>query len=162
MEIFPESSSEFFATLVAARISFDISPTGGVTGLVLHQNGFDMPWQRISTAAYAKSQRRIRDNKPSPGTGASLRRWKHSWETQGRPNYDDMEPALADAARAQASQTAVAFRQLGELQSLKFERVDPVGMDIYLGAFAHGRAEFHIAPLDPQGKVVARGWRVLQ
>ena len=77
------------------------------------------------------------------------------------PNYDDMEPALAEAAREQAPQTAHIIRQLGAFESLKFVRVSPIGMDIYLGTFAHGQAEFTIAPLDANGKVVGRGWRVL-
>jgi CubicO group peptidase (beta-lactamase class C family) len=162
VEIFPESSSEFFATLVAAQISFDSNSGGKVTGLVLHQNGRDMPWQRVSTAIYAKAQQHIRDNKPSPGTGASLRRWIDSMQTHGHPNYGDMEPALAEVARQQAPQTVHIFQQLGTLQSLKFESVNPLGMDVYLGAFTHGQVELYIAPLDANGKVVARTWRVLQ
>ena len=101
------------------------------------------------------------DNKPSPGTEASLRRFITSWEEKGRPNYDDMEPGLAEAAREQAPQTAQIIQQLGAFESLKFVRVNPIGMDIYLGTFAHGEAEFTIAPLDSNGKAVERSWRVL-
>ena len=112
-------------------------------------------------AADAKMQQRIKDNEPSPGTEASLRRWMDSWETQGRLNYDDMEPPVAQAAREQAPQTVHVFQQLGALQSLQFERADSLGRDICLGTFAHGQAEFHIGPLDTDGKVAYRSWRIL-
>ena len=165
VEIFAASPSEFFASSVAAEISFDASPDSAVDGLVLHQNGRQTPWHRVPTeaaeTAIAKLQRRIKDGVPSPGTDASLRRFITSWEEKGRPNYDDMEPGLAEAARKQAPQTAQIIQQLGAFESLTFVRVNPIGMDIYQGTFAHGEAEFTIAPLDSNGKVVERRWRVL-
>ena len=35
------------------------------------------------------------------------------------------------------------------------------GWDVYEGHFAHGWAEFHIATLAPDGKVMGRYWRAL-
>jgi hypothetical protein len=49
----------------------------------------------------------------------------------------------------------------GQGFTLKFVRVNPIGMDIYQGTLAHGEAEFTIAQLDSNGKVVERHWRVL-
>ena len=46
-EIFPESERDFFYTIVAAQISFQTDEQGRVVGLVLHQNGWDMPAERI-------------------------------------------------------------------------------------------------------------------
>jgi beta-lactamase regulating signal transducer with metallopeptidase domain len=46
-EIFPESAKEFFYTIVAAQISFQTDDRGKAVKLVLHQNGWDMPAERI-------------------------------------------------------------------------------------------------------------------
>lgn len=48
-EIFPESEREFFYKIVDAQIRFEVDPQGQVTGLVLHQNGRDMPAQKTSS-----------------------------------------------------------------------------------------------------------------
>jgi serine-type D-Ala-D-Ala carboxypeptidase/endopeptidase len=48
-EIFPESEREFFYKVVDAQISFQVDAQGQVTGLVLHQNGRDMPAQKTSS-----------------------------------------------------------------------------------------------------------------
>ena len=42
-----------------------------------------------------------------------------------------------------------------------FERVAPNGWDVYFGTFAHGRAEFNIAPLAADGKARGRVWRLV-
>jgi CubicO group peptidase (beta-lactamase class C family) len=45
--IFPESRSEFFLKVVDAQITFAENSEGQVTGLVLHQNGRDLPGKKI-------------------------------------------------------------------------------------------------------------------
>jgi D-alanyl-D-alanine-carboxypeptidase/D-alanyl-D-alanine-endopeptidase len=45
--IFPESPVDFFLTVVDAQITFVRDSTGVVTGLVLHQNGRDVPGRRV-------------------------------------------------------------------------------------------------------------------
>ena len=45
-EIFPQSETQFFYRIVDAQISFTMQD-GTVTGLVLHQNGQDMPAARV-------------------------------------------------------------------------------------------------------------------
>ena len=47
LEVLPESETRFFYTAVDAQISFELDDTGQVTGLVLHQNGQDMPGTRL-------------------------------------------------------------------------------------------------------------------
>ena len=149
---------------MAAQISFVIDAKGGVTGLVLHQNGLLRPAERVSeavvTRAAAEEQQRISSNTPSPGTEASLHRWIDAMEN-GEPNYSEMSPSLAEAAREQWPRTGQLVQQLGALTSLVFERVAPNGWDVYLGTFAHGRAEFNIAPLDADGKVRGRVWHLV-
>ena len=42
-EIFPEGQREYFLKVVDAQITFDPDAEGKATGLVLHQNGRNMP-----------------------------------------------------------------------------------------------------------------------
>lgn len=156
VEIFPESPSEFFATVVAAQISFDTGSSRQVTDLVLHQGGLLMPWQRVSEGAFeaanAKLQRRIKRNVPSPGTESALR---HQIETleRGVPDYAAMGPGLADATRQQLPQIQALFKKIGALKSLKFSKVLPGGADFYLATFEHGELGCTITPLSPDGKI---------
>ena len=46
-EIFPETPTSFFWKVVDAQASFTLGPDGHTTGLVLHQNGPDLPAPRI-------------------------------------------------------------------------------------------------------------------
>ena len=46
-EVFPESETEFFYTVVDAQITFVRDEKGQVTHLVLHQNGRDIPGKKI-------------------------------------------------------------------------------------------------------------------
>jgi CubicO group peptidase (beta-lactamase class C family) len=51
VQIFPESEREFFLKVVDAQITFETDSTGRATGLVLHQNGANMPAKRIEAKA---------------------------------------------------------------------------------------------------------------
>jgi len=46
-QIFPESEREFFLKVVDAQITFETDSTGRATGLILHQNGANMPAKRV-------------------------------------------------------------------------------------------------------------------
>lgn len=46
LEAFPESDTSFFLKAVDAQVSFETGPDGKATGLVLHQNGQDIPGAR--------------------------------------------------------------------------------------------------------------------
>jgi hypothetical protein len=41
IEIFPESKTEFFCTVVDAQITLETNETGAAVALILHQNGLD-------------------------------------------------------------------------------------------------------------------------
>ena len=45
-ELFPQSETEFFLKVVDAQVTFERGPDGKATGLVLHQNGRNMPAKR--------------------------------------------------------------------------------------------------------------------
>jgi beta-lactamase regulating signal transducer with metallopeptidase domain len=156
VEQFPESPSKFFATVVAAQISFVVDANGQVTGLVLHQNGTQRQAERVgeavATKAAAELQQRISSNVPSPGTEAALR---HQIETleRGEPDYNAMSAELAEVTREQLPKIRELFNKMGELKSLTFSKVLPGGADLYAATFAGGQLECTIAPLSPEGKV---------
>jgi beta-lactamase regulating signal transducer with metallopeptidase domain len=159
-EIFPESPTKFFATLVALQVSFVSDASGQVTGLVLHQDGFLRPARSVApsaaVAAEAKLQARVKEDVPSPGTEAVLRRMIDGWE-QGQPDYQDMGPVLAYANYLNRAKVHALMQKLGPLKSVEFETVAPNGWDVYDATFAHGRTRLNITPLafSPNGKVVA-------
>lgn len=47
LEVFPESATTFFYKVVDAQISFETGADGKASGLVLHQNGQDLPGKRL-------------------------------------------------------------------------------------------------------------------
>jgi hypothetical protein len=164
VELYPESSSKFFATVVAAQLSFVTDSQGRATELVLHQGGFEQHAKRIDEADAKKfeaaREARIANKTPSPGTEESLRRFIDSMQ-RGQPNYDEMTPLLAAANRSQVSRTGPVMKSFGALKSLTFRTVNAQGLDVYDAVFEQGRVEFSIAPLTSDGKVTARVWRKL-
>lgn len=164
VEFFPESSTEFFATVVAAQISFVTDPGGEVTAMVIHQNGRLSQWPRVSRSIYeahaAKLRERIEKNVPDPGTEDSLRRFIAS-EQRGQPNYEEMTPPIAAENRLEQPGNMQRMQRLGALQSLIFRRIDPVGRDMFDATFEKARVVFTIGPLTASGKVAFRNWRVI-
>jgi len=53
-ELFAESGGEFFLKVVDAQITFQSDDQGRVTGLILHQNGADVPGKRVGGKALPK------------------------------------------------------------------------------------------------------------
>jgi hypothetical protein len=114
-----------------------------------------VPWGfHLLTGRAASAQ-----TSPAP-TAASLRRYIDSLEA-GKPNYEEMSPLLADKVREQLPQIEATIHRLGAFQSMVFKGVDGDGMELYDVIFEHGRAEWSIAPLTSDGKVMRRGFRVL-
>ena len=156
VEQFPESETKFFATVVAAQISFVANERGDVTELVLHQNGQEAHFKRIDEAAAtnlaAALAARIAGNRPSPGTEEVLRRYVTSlWNDQ--PNYDDFEPALAADLRALWPKAEPLVKADGAVKSITFLRVGPAGNDNYEVDCEHARLLWVISPLGSDGKV---------
>jgi hypothetical protein len=106
VEIHPESEVKFFTTVVDAQTSFITNSRDRVTDLILHQNGFERPWQRIDKKAAERLittlERRIKNNLPEAGTEKALRRFIDGI-TSGNPNYDEMASEQAQAIRDQLS-----------------------------------------------------------
>jgi hypothetical protein len=164
VEIFPESRTKFFASVVHAQISFDTDAAGRVTRLVLHQNGVEQPAPRITAEAARLMEdsmtARIKANKPSPGTEAALRHQIESIQ-KGAQDYSVMMPPLASAARAQWSGTQQAIASMGAYKSITFKKVAPGGSDIYIVSFERGDLEWRIAPLTSDGKIAGMFFRMM-
>jgi hypothetical protein len=92
-----------------------------------------------------------------PGTEASLRRYIESLES-GEPNYEEMTAPQADAVRRHLPEILAMIKHWGALKSIMFKGVRSSGMDAYDVTFEHATAEWEIAPLDGDGKVVRRGF----
>jgi hypothetical protein len=152
-EIFARSESEFFYKIVKAQISFETDAQGRTTGLVLHQHGADMPAPRIDTAAAEEIKTtlaaKVQSQTATPGSEAAVR---HLIEgiASGKPNYAEMSPALANAAREQFPQMAAILAQLGAVQSIEFRGVGNQGWDVYEVRHEHGTSQWRIA-LDDHG-----------
>lgn len=162
VEIFPESESKFFATVVAAQISFDTDASGKVTNLVLHQSGMERPAARIDEATAKKLEadllERIKNHAPSPGTEAALRFNLDSMEA-GKPDLSNMSPTLAAITQPQLPSILATIQSLGPIQSITFKTVAPGGADIYDVQFARGAMEWRVMPLNADGKIEGMGGR---
>jgi CubicO group peptidase (beta-lactamase class C family) len=150
IEIYPESDRTFFLKVVDAEITFETDSAGRTTELILDQGGCspratrldDVESNRIADAeaAFAK---RFKDQTPTPGSEAALRRIIEESQS-GKPNYDLMSPSLAEATRQQLRLLQSAIVPLGALQSVSFKGVGPGGADIYQAKFANGTLEYRI------------------
>jgi hypothetical protein len=152
-EILAKSEREFFYKIVDAQISFDSDAQGNTTGLVLHQNGANIPAPRVDAAAAQKIAAnlaaRIQGQTPLPGSESAARRLVAGVAT-GNPNYDEMSPALADAVRKQLPKLQPWLADLGPIVSVQFIGVGNQGWDIYSIKHEHGSSQLRIA-LDGSG-----------
>ncbi len=153
--IYPESANAFFLKIQPAQITFTTDDAGEVSGLVLHQSGFDHSAVRIdereAQAAAKMLQERIASGSPMPGSEAALRRILEEQRT-GQPDYDQMSDALAMTIRQQLPILQAELNRLGAVTSMAFKQVSPRGADAFLVTFDKGEAEWRIR-LGPDGKV---------
>jgi hypothetical protein len=70
----------------------------------------------------------------------------------GQPNYEDMEPVLADAVRKQLPQIVTLEKQLGPVTSIKFNGVGDAGYDGFVVQHENGRLQTRII-LSTDGKI---------
>jgi hypothetical protein len=115
---------------------------------------------KVSRAGWGQGYGRETLAGPSPGTEASLRRYIASLQA-GKPNLGEMTPGQADSVTRQAPTLIAMMQSFGALKSLTYKGVRAPGLDVYDARFARGHAEWMIAPLTPDGKVQARGFKVL-
>lgn len=109
LEIFPEDVDRFFYKAVQAQITFIRKQRGDVTGLVLHQHGYDhdaprIEWERGVALEEALADR-IRQNQPVEN-GRTLLRLVIE-DLCGEPDDTLMIPALAELAREAQGETGM-------------------------------------------------------
>jgi len=126
VEIYPSSPTSFFYKVVKATVDFDVDTQGSVTALMLHQNGANLNAPRIDAATAhqvnADLAARVQTQTPASGSEAALRKLI-AGVLSGSPNYDDMSPMLANAARAQQPVMIKWLQPLGAVQSVEFRGV---------------------------------------
>jgi D-alanyl-D-alanine-carboxypeptidase/D-alanyl-D-alanine-endopeptidase len=160
---YPKSSTEFFAKVVDAQITFETDPQGHANFLVLHQNGRDQKAKRIDDATAKQLEdtlaQRFKDQKAFPGSEAQIRVEIDELQRK-QPNYENLTPEFAEIARPQAEHIEALIDGLGALQSITFKGVGPGEFDIYEVKFEHGSLDWRIL-LDGEGKVAGEGLRPL-
>ncbi|MEQ8656411.1 MAG: MerR family transcriptional regulator [Hyphomicrobiales bacterium] len=150
-----EGKDAFFTTVVAAQVSFQRDQDGKVSALMLHQNGHDMPAERVGDGAFAASrhalEERIAGKTPYPDSESVLREVIDQ-HVRGAIDYDRMTAPLADVARSQADLIEAEMERLGQPGLIQFKGVDGLGYDIYEVQFANGRTEWGLS-LSSDGRI---------
>nr|WP_222532969.1 glyoxalase superfamily protein [Azospirillum sp. 412522] len=159
VEFYPESKSKFFTPIFRAQVSFITDSHDRVTGLILHQNGFESLWNLIddkSAELLIKSlEGRIKNNLPHADTEKALRRFIEGI-ISGNPNYDEMAPEQAQAIHDQLSYLKSLIEKEGVIKFISFIGIQDNGDDIY--HVHHEKRLFRwTIGLDPDGKV-KRSW----
>jgi hypothetical protein len=154
-----ESNTEFFATIVSAKIRFVTDAKGQATALVLHQRGVDHTMKRIDAATAraveSRTDERVKSQSASPGTEAALLRLITGL-TNGVPDYQEMTPTLAEATRQQLPNLHRGHEELGAVKSVQFLGVGRQGEDVYTVRHENGASHWRIA-LDAKG-MISSAW----
>lgn len=151
VEVFPESTTEFFLKVVDAQISFVLDETGLATALVLHQNGANITLPRIDKASAEKITKqttdKVQNQTPTPGSEAALR-GLITGLASGNPDYSSMSPEMQQATRDQLKQLHAGTSGLGPINTIKFRSVDIQGWDVYYVSHEKGNSEWKIKLAD--------------
>ena len=141
-EILAESEDHFFVKGGDARVVFANDGSGKAPSAALWQMGRALPLTRVDAATVAefkaRLQARMQVQTPAPGTEATLRRLYAGIEA-GKPNYEEMQPLLAEAIRRDLPKFMAQYKQLGPIESVKFAGVDGGGWDRYDVQRTNGR-----------------------
>jgi hypothetical protein len=147
IQIYARSEREFFSKDVEAQGTIEVGPNGEVTKLVFKQGGREIHAPRMDSAvATIRAERlaeRIRNKIALPGTAAGLRKHLDGLGID-QPVYDLMTKEIADSVRAGWHTAKARYPQLGQLQSIDFTGVGPVGADIYVATYENGKSEWRV------------------
>ena len=154
-----QSPTEFFNDDIRAQIIFVRGERGPATSVILHQGGVSFPMQRIDAATAqqitSRTEEKVKSQAASPGTEAALRRLIEGI-ISGRPNYDEMSAALAEATRQQLPNLQSGLVELGAVRTVTFLGVGTQGEDVYSVRHENGASHWRIA-LDSKG-VISTAW----
>lgn len=145
VEAFAEAEDKLFLKVVPAQITFTRDTNGKVTGLVLHQNGFEHAAARVDAAVTQRADEtlaeRVRNRTPFPDSENLLRRAIAEYQ-RGEPDYGRMTSPLSEAAREQTDAIRKELERLGALRGVSFRGVNPQGWDVYEVTFENGKQEW--------------------
>lgn len=153
MEFAAESPTKFFSKHpnIPMQAEFQVDASGKVTGIVMHQNGYELPGARIDDATGKAMETaldaRIKANKPLPGSQAALR----SHIAQIQTGHIDRDSILADRAEgviAMLPQVQEMVVPLGALRKVEFTGVDNAGMDTYRVTYEKGAQDWSVLVTD--------------
>jgi CubicO group peptidase (beta-lactamase class C family) len=157
VELFASSDRELFARSVDLVVAFD-GAAGAASTLKLRLGEIE---RRAARASESRSrnvldwlnstERRFKEQTADLRSEASIRVLLSSIKA-GEPDYRGMSPALADSIKQQLSALQSWFAWLGNLNSLRFERVDANGRDEYRGDFNQGLLRILIR-LNDEGRI---------
>jgi hypothetical protein len=151
-----QSPTEFFTDVVDAQITFVLDERGLAASVILHQSGGSHPMQRIDTTTAqqiaSRTEEKVKSQSANPGTEAALRRLIDGI-ISGKPNYDEMSAALAEATRQQLPVLHPGLAELRAVESIRFLGVGPQGEDVYTVRHENGASHWRIA-LDSKGMIV--------
>jgi CubicO group peptidase (beta-lactamase class C family) len=155
-EMFPTSQREYFQRALAGR--FEFSPEG----MILHDHeGNHLPAKRLTAAESRKpveealaAGRRLKEQRAAAGGEALLQRVITSL-VNDKPDYAAMTPEQAETLRGELGEWRNDLSALGALKSVKFQKVQPSGADLYVLVFEHGKAD---AVLELQDGRVSALW----
>jgi DNA-binding transcriptional MerR regulator len=148
LEIFPEDVDRFFYKAVEAQLTFSRDDEGVVSGLVLHQNGYEQAAPRVEESAVADLEEaladRVKNRRPVENSEALLVRIIDQHQ-RGEPDFDQMTPPLATAAREQSATIQADLERMGPLQEISFKGVSAEGWDVYDVRFDNGDLEWRFS-----------------
>jgi CubicO group peptidase (beta-lactamase class C family) len=157
VELFASSDQELFARVVDLVVGFDVA-AGAATTLRLRRGEVERKAVRASESRSRRvldwldsTKRRFKEQTAAPGSEASIRALLSAIKA-GEPDYRGMSPALADSISQQLAALQSWFAWLGNLNSLRFERVDANGRDEYRGDFSQGLLRIFIR-LNDEGRI---------
>jgi len=120
IQMFMEELDKFFAKVVPVQVVYD-RIENNVTGLVIHQNGLELPATRVDKATFveaeAKLKARATRTDQHPASRNNLREVIATLKS-GTPDYDTMMPSLAQIVRDQSSILTDELNRLGEVSML--------------------------------------------
>jgi CubicO group peptidase (beta-lactamase class C family) len=157
--LYSETSSVFFSKEEDLLVAFDRDESGSASALVLTSRGQSSRAQRITEAQATEAANvlaeKMRRKVASAGTEAALRR-SISEVAAGAPDYTQMTPEFATVVRQQLTQMQSIFKSWGDVKTVSFTGVAPMGADMYDVVFEKAAASFVIG-LTPDGKIAMEG-----
>ena len=159
LALYPSSDHELFAREKDLVVVFEVSD-GKVSAIRHRQGDWERRGQRVSEARSSKimawldrAAQRFREQKADPQSESAIRKLIAGLSA-GNPDYDSMNPRLAEQTRQQLIGLQRWFEYLGAIKSVEFQRVNETGTDEFRTMFEKGALKVFIR-LNEDGRIEA-------